>query len=76
MSVTSLLPEPVSDGAAGVLRQSRIPALRSLSVQESPTGITISGRVSSYYLKQLAQEAVMPVLNRRELHNEVTVTRT
>jgi hypothetical protein len=29
--------------------------------------------VSSYYLKQLAQEAVMPVLRDRELDNEVEV---
>jgi hypothetical protein len=31
--------------------------------------------VVSYYLKQLAQETVMPVLDGRELRNRVTVQR-
>jgi hypothetical protein len=65
-----------TSGAALMLRQSRIPALRNLSVEETATGVVISGRVSSYYLKQLAQETVMPVLRKRELHNEVTVVRS
>ncbi len=78
VSTTSLWAERTSDGdshnrAALVLRQSRIPALRNLRVEESSTGITILGRVTSYYLKQLAQEAVMPVLDHRELHNEILV---
>jgi hypothetical protein len=59
--------------AALVLRQSPIPALRKLSVEESHTGVVITGRVSSYYLKQLAQEAVMPLLDHRELLNRVMV---
>jgi hypothetical protein len=80
MSLTAVLSEAASDDVAGrsailALRQSRIPALRSLRVEESPTGITITGRVATYYLKQLAQETVMPVLNDRELHNEVLVVR-
>ena len=37
--------------------------------------VVINGRVSSYYLKQLAQEAVMPVLGGRELRNRVAVVR-
>jgi hypothetical protein len=79
MSLVAGWTEAVSGGeaarAAMALRQSRIPALRSLHVEESPTDITISGRVTSYYLKQLAQETVMPVLDHRELHNIVTVIR-
>ena len=59
--------------AERVLRQSPIPALRKLSVEESGSGIVISGRVSSYYLKQLAQETVMPLLDHRQLLNQVTV---
>jgi len=31
--------------------------------------------VPSYYLKQMAQEAVIPLLDGRELHNRVTVVR-
>jgi osmotically-inducible protein OsmY len=57
------------------LRQSPIPALRQLCVEESETEIVISGCVSSYYLKQLAQETVMAVRGRRELVNRVTVVR-
>lgn len=57
------------------LRQSPIPALRKLSVEESGTDVVITGRVSTYYLKQLAQEAVMPLLDRRQLRNQVTVVR-
>ena len=57
------------------LRQSPIPALRKLSVEETDDAIVICGAVSSYYLKQLAQETIMPILGRRELHNRVAVVR-
>ena len=59
--------------AAAVLRQSPIPALRKLLVEETEQAIVICGAVSSYYLKQLAQETLMPVLAGRELVNRVTV---
>src|SRR5262249_55306671 len=61
--------------AAQALRQSPIPALRRLSVSETEKEVVISGCVSSYYFKQLAQETVMPVLHHRELCNQVTVVR-
>ena len=57
------------------LRQSPIPALRKLSVEETDNAVVICGAVSSYYLKQLAQETIMPVLGGRELHNRVAVVR-
>ena len=57
------------------LRQSPIPALRKLSVRETDQSVTLLGSVATYYLKQLAQETVMPVLSNRELHNEVLVVR-
>lgn len=62
--------------AAAVLRQSSIPTLRNLIVEESDKVVVIAGQVSSYYLKQLAQETVMPVLGPRELVNRVSVVRT
>ncbi|HXG10961.1 MAG TPA: BON domain-containing protein [Gemmataceae bacterium] len=62
--------------AASALRQSPIPSLRNLCVEETDTTVVIAGQVSSYYLKQLAQETVMPVLGRRELINRVNVVRT
>jgi osmotically-inducible protein OsmY len=58
-----------------VLKQSPIPALRKLSVEENDQTVVLSGSVSSYYLKQLAQETIMPVLGERQLHNRVLVVR-
>jgi hypothetical protein len=59
-----------------VLRQSPIPALRKLHAEETDFEIILSGSVSSYYLKQLAQETIMPVLGSRELRNRVAVLRS
>ena len=59
--------------AAEALRHSPIPALRKLSVEEGPAGIVITGCVSSYYYKQLAQETVMPILEHQALLNRVLV---
>jgi hypothetical protein len=61
--------------ATQALRQSPIPALRRLALEETDTIVTIQGRVSSYYLKQLAQETVLPVLSGRQLVNRVLVVR-
>ena len=61
--------------ASAVLRQSPIPALRKLSIEETDAAVVICGAVSSYYLKQLAQETVMPILAGRELHNRVAVVK-
>lgn len=58
------------------LRQSPIPALRKLRVEETEKEVVLSGNVASYYLKQLAQETVMPVLGKRGLLNQVVVVRT
>jgi len=55
------------------LRQSALPALRKLAVAETDAEVVLTGSVSSYYLKQLAQETVMPVLGERELFNRVLV---
>jgi hypothetical protein len=46
-----------------------------LDVQETDSGVVISGKVSSYYLKQLAQETILPLLDHRSLVNRVTVVR-
>lgn len=62
--------------AEQALRQSPIPALRDLRVEETDAGVVISGCVSSYYLKQLAQETVLPFLGEKGLVNQVTVVRT
>ena len=61
--------------AAEALQQSPIPALRKLAVRETEADVVLSGCVSSYYLKQLAQETVLPVLAGRGLKNQVEVVR-
>jgi hypothetical protein len=71
MTTTAL----TQQAAALVLRQSPIPALRKLQVEETDNEVRISGSVSSFYLKQLAQETVMPLLERRALRNEVVVAK-
>ncbi len=61
--------------AVGALRHSPIPALRKLVIEETDEQLVIEGRVTSYYLKQLAQEALMPHLDGRTLLNRVSVVR-
>ncbi len=62
--------------AALALRQSPIQALRKLVLEETDEAVVIYGHLSSYYLKQMAQEAVMPALGGRELRNRIVVVRT
>jgi len=64
---------PVPQRATEALRQSCIPALRRLTVEEESSALVLKGRLPSYYYKQLAQEAVLPFLGGRELHNQVVV---
>ena len=47
----------ISSGLADVLIASPLPQLRRLVVTESEAEVVITGRVSSYYMKQLAQSA-------------------
>jgi osmotically-inducible protein OsmY len=63
----------VSSRMVQVLRQSAHPALRRLLIEETETTVVITGRVSSYYLKQLAQETIMQVRGIREVVNRVLV---
>jgi hypothetical protein len=65
------LEQPATDA----LKQSPIASLRVLALLETPTTVTIEGSVPSYYLKQLAQETVLPVLAGRQLVNRVSVVR-
>jgi hypothetical protein len=57
------------------LRHSPIPPLRKLGLEENDSEVVLSGSVSSYYLKQLAQEAILPLIGQRNLHNRVAVVR-
>lgn len=56
-----------------VLANSSVRALRQLRVDRSQNEIQLSGRVRSFYHKQLAQEAVRPVTAGMQLVNRVDV---
>jgi len=58
-----------------VLNLSPLPQLRRLVVTVSEEEVIITGEVSSFYLKQLAQEAMRPTLGDRRLLNLVEVSR-
>jgi hypothetical protein len=62
-------------GASRALQRSPIPALRNLSLEETVHTVVIRGEVPTYYLKQMAQETVMPMLAGRVLLNRVSVVR-
>ncbi len=75
MSTPTLTASLTATRAVQALRHSSHPALRHLQVEENGEHIVISGRVSSYYLKQLAQETVMPLRGERSLVNRVLVVK-
>jgi hypothetical protein len=53
--------------------QSTHPALRHLRVEGSDGALIISGTVTCYYHKQLAQEALKPLRGELQLLNHVKV---
>ena len=67
----TLLDSPAA--AASLLRENPVNDLRRLEVTETDSELVITGIVTSYYLKQMAQEAVRPALGGRRLKNKVIV---
>jgi len=65
--------QPVSTCPNAALTQSPLTHLRRLVVTVSEAEVIITGKVPSYYLKQLAQETVRPTLGERRLLNRVVV---
>ena len=63
----------LTSGLAEVLTASPLPQLRQLVVTVNEAEVVITGRVSSYYMKQLAQEALRPTVGARRLLNQVEV---
>ena len=59
--------------AQNVLATSPVHILRTLRVEAHGSVLEICGRVTSYYHKQLAQEAVRSVAHNVELINSVDV---
>jgi osmotically-inducible protein OsmY len=72
MSATAVLspPEPIE-----ILTASPLPQLRRLIVTVNDGEVVITGRVTSYYMKQLAQETVRPIVGERRLRNRVEVAK-
>jgi len=58
---------------ADALTASPLPQLRRLVVTVSEQEVVITGRVPSFYFKQLAQEAVKPTIGPRRILNRVEV---
>lgn len=58
---------------ADILTSSPLGQLRRLSVTENDTEVVLTGQVSSYYLKQMAQETVRKAAGKRTLVNHVEV---
>jgi hypothetical protein len=73
MSITTLEPSRSPSAAYGALQGSPIPSVRKLVLHETDHSVVILGQVTSYYQKQMAQEAVKPVLGQRTLLNRVQV---
>jgi len=74
MNSATLLSSPVSP-LASMLRLSPLPDLRHLQVEEIGDEVFLEGIVTSYYLKQLAQETVRPALAERRLRNRIIVSK-
>lgn len=55
------------------LSTSPIFLLRNLSVKRQERGLVLSGRVSSYYFKQVAQELVRSVASDVQVTNSIEV---
>ncbi|WP_020471243.1 BON domain-containing protein [Zavarzinella formosa] len=71
MMTTTTIHEPVSAGV--LLRENPVADLRRIDIAESEQEIVLSGIVTSYYLKQMAQETIRPVLAGRRLKNRLLV---
>ena len=71
MAPSALEDSPV----AAALSARGVPALRRVRVVETDTSVELLGTVPSFYVKQLAQEAVLPLLRGRKLLNRLAVVR-
>jgi hypothetical protein len=70
---TNLLEAPTLATPQSALACSPMPELRRLTVFACSQQIRITGTVSTYYLKQLAQEAVRSTADGRKIVNQVLV---
>ena len=68
----AMIHEPPAQASA-LLRHNGVSDLRRLDVIETDEEIVVTGIVTSYYLKQMAQEVIRPALGGRRLRNKVIV---
>ena len=71
--MTTMAQEEIEVRATEVLAQSSVSDLRQIRVDRSAGKLQLSGRVSSFYHKQLAQETVRTVANGMPVVNHVHV---
>ena len=74
MNIAPSLPAHSLD-IQSILESSSIPELRRLVIETTDHEVILTGRVSSYYIKQMAQEAVRGCLGNRKIINRVYVVR-
>ena len=72
-AITSDATEEVIARAKSALSATAIYALRELTVESDGVRIVLSGQVSTYYHKQLAQEAIRVVSSGYRLTNHIEV---
>jgi len=83
MHTTALLPRVVSSRSLGddrllgqlrsALRESGYAALERVGCRVHEGDVVLSGRLSSYYLKQVAQETVLRTVRVGRVHNQIHV---
>ena len=71
---TPCLDRQVQAAATAALAASKYTAIRTLKCRVVDGVIEIIGRVPSFYLKQLAQAAVLPISPSGQVHNLVEVS--
>lgn len=65
--------QDIATAANAILAKSSVAELRRLRVDESASELRLSGRVRSFYHKQLAQESVRIVAGTLRVNNAVHV---
>ena len=64
-----------SSPVVSALQHSLFAVLRRIDVAETPTEVVLTGIVPRYYFKQVAQETVLPLMQGRQLRNQIEVVR-
>ncbi len=71
--MTTMQAQQIVTAASALLAKSSVQELRSLRVDEDSNELRLRGKVRSFYHKQLAQEAVLPVAGSLQVVNHVDV---